>query len=126
VHRRLLALGLDVIGVVGFVALGRNSHAERDSLAGVLTVAAPFLVGLGVGWVIVGRTGRPAGMRAGMVVWGCTVIVGLTLRSVAFDRAVPPAFVVVAAAFLGLWLLGWRAASMILARRDASRPADDD
>ena len=34
-------------------------------LSGILTVAAPFLVGLGAGWVIVARMERPTGIRAG-------------------------------------------------------------
>ena len=122
---RLTALGLDVLGVVGFVALGRSSHAEGETVPGILTVAAPFLIGLGVGWLIVGRMKRPIGIRAGLIAWAGTVVVGLVLRSAVFDRAVPPAFVIVATAFLGLWLLGWRAVWVFVARRGEAQPARD-
>jgi hypothetical protein len=125
IRRRLTALGLDVIGVVGFVALGRSSHSEGEALAGIATVAAPFLVGLGVGWLIVARMARPTGMRAGIVVWACTVVIGLVMRGTVVDRVVPAAFVAVTTAFLGVWLVGWRAIWMLVERRSAAPPTPE-
>jgi hypothetical protein len=125
VRRRLTALCLDVVVVVGFVALGRRSHSEGDALAGIAVVAAPFLVGLAVGWTTIWRGTRPTGWRAGLTVWASTVVVGLALRSFVFGRATPPAFMLVAAGFLAVGLLGWRMAWRLVARRRALGTAAD-
>jgi len=114
---RLVAVCLDVAAVVGFDALGRSSHSEGEALGGIAVVAAPFLVGTAIGWLAVRRTRRPAGIRAGAIVWACTVGIGLLLRGLAFDRATPIQFVLVAGGFLALVLFGWRAVWALAARR---------
>jgi len=106
---RLAAICIDTAVVVGFVALGRNSHSEGEAVAGIATVAAPFLIGLAVGWVASRRTDRPTGLRTGALVWACTTAIGLTLRGLVFGRPTPVLFIVVAGTFLALALLGWRA-----------------
>jgi len=113
----IAAICLDVASVVGFVALGRTSHSEGEAVGGIATVAAPFLIGTAVGWIAVRRTRNPAGFRAGLVVWACTVGIGLLLRGLAFDRATPIQFVLVAGGFLALVLFGWRAVWALAARR---------
>jgi Na+/proline symporter len=112
-----VAACLDVAAVLGFVALGRSSHAEGETLGGIAVVAAPFLVGTAIGWLAVRRTRRPAGMRAGAIVWACTAGIGLLLRGLAFERPTPVAFVLVASVFLALMLFGWRALWGLAARR---------
>jgi hypothetical protein len=52
---------------------------------------------------------------AGVIVWVCTVAVGMVLRVVS-GQGTAVAFVVVALVFLGLFLLGWRAAAQLTAR----------
>ena len=76
---RLTAICIDTAAVVGFVALGRGSHAEGEAVAGIATVAAPFLIGLAVGWIAMRRTTLPAGRRTGTVVWACTTAIGLAV-----------------------------------------------
>jgi hypothetical protein len=41
-----------VLAVLLFAAIGRSSHAEFVDALGVLTTAAPFLLGLVVGWLV--------------------------------------------------------------------------
>ena len=80
------------------------------SIAGLLGVAAPFLIGLAVGWLLVpGARRDPVSLRTGAGVWVATVVIGLLLRRFAWDRGTALSFVVVTTLVLGLLLLGWRA-----------------
>ncbi len=124
-RRRLTALCIDVVVVVGFVALGRQSHSEGEAAAGIAVVAAPFLIGLGIGWLAIWRAVPPTGWRAGLTAWVSTVIVGLTLRGLVFGRATPIAFILVATGFLALGLLGWRLLWRFIARRRTAVPTAD-
>ena len=109
-----LAVVLDVCCVLVFVIIGRASHGE--GLAGIASTAWPFLAGLAFGW-LAGRTWRqpfrlwPAGVGA----WLGAVILGMLLRVVS-GQGTAPAFVVVALAFLGLFLLGWRLLASLVSR----------
>jgi hypothetical protein len=114
-----LAVVLDVCCVLVFVIIGRASHGE--GLAGIASTAWPFLAGLAGGWLATaGRAWRqpfrlwPAGVGA----WLGAVILGMLLRVVS-GQGTAPAFVVVALAFLGLFLLGWRLLAQVVTR---SRP----
>ena len=99
---------LDVCCVGAFVAIGRASHSEGDALAGLARTAWPFLAGLAVGWLCT-RAWRRRGalVPVGVGVWISTVGVGMVLRVVS-GQGTAAAFIVVALAFLGLFLLGWR------------------
>ena len=114
----LVAGGADVVAVLVFVAAGRRSHSEGSALGGTLEVAWPFLVGVAVAWLIVLVTGLPPmGRRAGGLALACSVVIGMVLRAGVQHRDTPVAFILVATAFLGVFLLGWRAA---LSRRRPS------
>ena len=109
-HARLGAAAIDVAAVLIFVAAGRDSHDEDASIAGLLGVAAPFLIGLAVGWIVVVVTrGHPLSLRTGAIVWGSTLVVGLLLRRLAWDRGTAFSFIVVTALVLAMFMLGWRA-----------------
>ena len=96
-----------------FVIIGRASHTKGESLAGIASTAWPFLAGLAGGWLVTaGLAGRawrqpfrlwPAGVGA----WLGTVVLGMVFRVVS-GQGTAPAFIGVALAFLGLFLLGWR------------------
>jgi FtsH-binding integral membrane protein len=99
---------LDTAWVLAFVAIGRASHAHGDSLSGLASTSWPFLIGLGSGWIAVKAWRRPTALvPTGLVVWLATVAVGMVLR-VASGQGTALAFVLVALAFVGLGLLGWR------------------
>ena len=106
---RLIAIAADVATVLGFVVLGRSSHDEGNGLASILGVAAPFLIGLAAGWLLAPTPrARPFAVRAGVQLWAATVVIGVVLRWFAWDRGTALSFVIVAAVFLGLFLVGWR------------------
>lgn len=111
---------LDVVGVVVFVAIGRASHDESGTLGGIVSTAWPFLVGLAIGWALARAWRRPwALFPAGLVVWAMTVAGGMTLRA-ATGQGTALAFVIVAASFLALVLLGWRSAARLMVRPAAA------
>jgi hypothetical protein len=121
--RAWLAVAVDIVWVLVFVVIGRASHARGEALGGLASTAWPFLAGLGAGWLVLFllwhrvlpwhrvREARPLPafgvMPAGVVAWLATVAVGMTLRVVG-GQGTAVAFIVVALAFLGLFLLGWR------------------
>jgi Protein of unknown function (DUF3054) len=108
--QRLVWLGVDVLGVLVFCALGRRSHDEGLSVTGVATTAWPFLTGTVIGWLASRGWRRPTALvPTGVVVWLCTVAIGMVLRK-ASSAGVAASFVVVAATVTAVLLLGWRAA----------------
>jgi hypothetical protein len=114
--KRAAAL-LDLVFVLLFVAIGRSSHHHGLTFRGVVSTTWPFAVGLGVGWLLVALT-RQSGisLRSGVAVVVVTVVVGMILRVLA-GQGTAFAFVVVALAFLGLMMLGWRFFYVVLSRR---------
>ncbi|MEO7194691.1 MAG: DUF3054 domain-containing protein [Pseudonocardiaceae bacterium] len=103
-----LAAGADVLAVLVFAAVGRSSHAEGVDAFGVLSTAAPFLLGLLVGWLGARAWRAPLRLPVAVAVWVGTVVVGLGIRTV-FTHRLPLTFVLVAAVSLAVFLLGWRA-----------------
>ena len=105
-----LAFLADCCCVLAFVIIGRASHAKGESLDGIASTAWPFLAGLACGWLATRGWRRPVALApAGVGAWLGTVAVGMVLRVVS-GQGTAFAFVLVALAFLGLFLLGWRLA----------------
>ncbi len=118
--RTLGAVLADAVSVVVFVAIGRDAHHHVVGVAGIASTAWPFLAGVAVGWaavaVVAARGRRRLGLvSAGLVVWPVTVAVGMVLRVMA-GQGTEAAFVAVALAFVGLFLLGWRLAALVAVR----------
>ena len=112
-----LALVADIVCVVVFCAIGRRSHAEGLTLAGVAETSWPFLSGTLVGWLIARAWRAPTAVApTGVVVWLSTVVVGMLLRK-ATSAGVAASFIVVAALVTALLLLGWRVLAGMLAKR---------
>jgi peptidoglycan/LPS O-acetylase OafA/YrhL len=110
-------LAVDVISVLVFCAVGRRSHAEGLTLTGVASTAWPFLTGTLAGWLASRGWRRPtAVVPTGVVVWLCTVVVGMLLRN-ASSAGVAASFVVVASSVTAALLLGWRAGVGLTLRR---------
>lgn len=117
------ALVLDVVLVVVFAALGRSSHNEVLDLVGLAGTAWPFLGGLTVGWFLTVWLYRDkfdplAAVPTGLLLWLSTLVVGMLLRA-ATGQGTATAFIIVATAFLGVFLIGWRLAAHALRRRRA-------
>lgn len=101
---------LDAFCVLLFVVIGRASHSQGETLAGVASTLWPFLAGLGAGWLAARAWRRPAAiLPSGAGAWLGTVAIGMLLRVLA-GQGTAFAFIVVALAFVGLFLLGWRLA----------------
>ena len=116
------AMALDAIAILLFAALGRRSHDEGGGVLSVAETAAPFLVALAAGWIVV-LVARlaPTSVAAGVVLWVVTVTGGLMLRRTVWDRGTRPSFIVVAALVLGLLLVVWRVAVSVARRRSEIR-----
>jgi hypothetical protein len=122
-RRLAVALLLDVALVLLFASVGRASHEESSQVLGVLATAWPFLVGTGLGWLVVRgrRRAWPLDVGPGVTVWFATVLVGMLLRH-AVGSGTAPGFVVVASVVLALLLLGWRALGAYAVRRTRPTP----
>jgi hypothetical protein len=107
--RKASAVVLDTCLVLAFVIIGRAAHHAAGGLAGLASTAWPFLAGMAVGELATRSWRRPAALLpTGAGVWLSTVAIGMALRVVAGQGTVI-LFIAVALAFLGLFLLGWRA-----------------
>ncbi len=109
-----LAVLVDCCCVLAFVIIGRASHAKGESLGGIASTAWPFLAGLAGGWLAARAWRRPWQVwPAGVGAWLGAVALGMVLRVVS-GQGTAAAFVGVALAFLGLFLLGWRLLARVL------------
>jgi FtsH-binding integral membrane protein len=112
-----LAVILDCCCVLLFVIIGRADHAHGESLAGIASTAWPFLAGLAGGWLAARAWRQPFRLwPVGVGAWLGAVALGMLFRVVS-GQGTAVAFVVVALAFLGLFLLGWRWVRLAVLRR---------
>ena len=114
--RPAAAAGVDVCCVIAFVAIGRATHHHGESAGGLASTAWPFLAGLALGLLAARAWRRPAALvPAGLGAWLGAAGLGMLLRVLA-GQGTAAAFIGVALAFLGLFLLGWRAVAAVLSR----------
>ncbi len=106
-----------------FAVVGSRSH-DGGGVGEVLTIAAPFLVGTLLGWLLspVARA-APTSVRAGVHVWLATLVIGVLARRFVFGRGTAVAFVVVTAVVLAVLIIGWRWIRASAVRRRAVRSA---
>jgi len=113
----VIGVVLDVCAVLAFVAIGRHTHHDGDTLAGVAYTAGPFLAGLAIGLLAVRAWRRPLALvPTGLGAWLGAAAVGMVIRVLA-GQGTAAAFIVVALAFLGLFILGWRIVVRIVGTR---------
>jgi len=104
----IVALVVDLAFVLLFATIGRLSHEEGASVAGVHGVAWPFAAAQLVGWLVAHRrSGWPVRIPGSATVWLVTAVLGLVLR-VATGGGFAWSFGVVTLVVLGLFLIGWR------------------
>ena len=112
----LAAAAADAVAVIVFCTIGRRSHAEGLTLAGVAETAWPFLTGTLVGWLVARGWQRPTTITpTGLIIWVSTVAIGMLLRK-ATSAGTAVSFVVVASLTTAILLLGWRAAAKVASR----------
>ena len=113
----LLAFGIDVVLLLVFVLIGRRSHGEAASTAGLVSTLWPFLVGLLAGWVVTLAWRRPlAVLWSGIPIWLMTVALGMLIR-MSVGQGVQLSFIVVATIVLGVFPVGWRMLALPVVRR---------
>jgi hypothetical protein len=106
-------LSFDLTSVVVFVAAGRSTHDQGNAFGHFIHTAAPFLIALVAGWLVARAWKDATSTRTGAIVLAMTFTLGMLLRKTAFGDGTALSFMIVAAAFLTLFLIGWR----IVARR---------
>ena len=108
---------VDVVLVLIFALSGRGSHQHSLTVLGVLQTGAPFLLAmtalmvLSRPWITHSRI-----WPTGVLVWLGTVALGLALR-VLFGATAAVPFIIVATIVLGVFLLGRRVVTSLVARR---------
>ncbi len=115
-RRVAIAAALDAAAIVLFVAIGRRNHDQDPGLSGTFETAAPFLIALAVGWIVARAWREPFSLVTGTIVWVVTIVLGMLLRNLVFDRGTAASFIVVATLFTGALLIGWRLAARRLTR----------
>ncbi|MDP4928241.1 MAG: DUF3054 domain-containing protein [Ilumatobacteraceae bacterium] len=110
----LRAFAFDALCVLLMVVIGTRNHETDTGITGILFVAAPFWIAMSLAHLapLLQRKNRKE--QNAYVVWGYTVVMGMVLRNMVFDRGTATAFIIVATVFLGITMFGWRA---LLARR---------
>ena len=123
---RILAIFSDLALVVVFVMIGRASHAEPLDLEGVQRTALPFLAGTLMAWIGF-LLKRHSGLTLvnGVFVWAMTVVLGILFRLLLGDTA-EFSFVLVTAAVLAAFLIGWRAVVWLVRRNRPEQPKAKD
>jgi peptidoglycan/LPS O-acetylase OafA/YrhL len=112
-----IAAVIDIVSVVVFCTIGRRSHDEGLTIAGVAETAWPFLTGTVLGWLVIRGWRRPTALvPTGVVVWVATVLIGMALRKLT-GQGTAVSFLVVASIATAILLLGWRGVAAALARR---------
>jgi hypothetical protein len=104
----VLAAAGDLAVVLGFAGVGRGFHSIENPVVGVLATAWPFVVGLAVAWGALRIWRRPLPVwPAGVAAWLGAYVLGMLLRA-ATGGGTAPAFLLVAFATLGAFIVGWR------------------
>jgi len=118
-RRALLTFGADLLCVLAFALGGKSSHEAEESDWVVLAIVWPFALAVAVAHAWLSARGRDT-LRVwheGAAITTVTYVVGMIFRSVS-GRGLAAGFLVVAAVFLAVTMLGWRAvASRVSPRR---------
>lgn len=113
----VLSFVLDAVLVIAFTTTGRATHDEALGLAGVVRTAWPFVAALVIGWAASLAWRAPLNpWRTGVPLWLITLAAGMLLRVITGQGTAVP-FILVAAGFLVVTLVGWRLIAAFVARR---------
>ncbi|MFZ3453396.1 DUF3054 domain-containing protein [Arthrobacter sp. 7Tela_A1] len=120
-------LAADVVLIVAFAALGRDTHAHGLDPAGVAVTASPFIAACLAGWLLLRAWHRPYTLwPTGILLWLITAGAGLAIRAVA-GGGTALSFQLVTFGVLGAFLLVPRFAAAVMhgrAGRNSTRLED--
>ena len=102
---------IDVLAVLVFVAIGRRSHEEANSISGLLLTAAPFLIAVVSSWVVLAFVRPNGNFVPALATWAITVSVGMLLRNLVFGEGTALSFIIVATIALFVLIVGARLAA---------------
>jgi Protein of unknown function (DUF3054) len=119
--RRPWPLLADLVCVLALAFGGKNTHEAGDSSWVVLVIAWPFALAGVLAHVALVWRGRQASRMwpEGVVVLAVTYVLGMLLRALS-GRGLAPGFLVVAAIFLAVTMLGWRLILRLTTRSGAA------
>lgn len=119
-HRHWRWLGFDVVAVVAFVLIGRDTHNEGNAIVGVIGTLAPLAAGLVAGWVATDAARDPASIRTGLGVAAVAGVAGVAIRRLVFGDGIALPFLLVLAGFYVASMVGWRVvATRLTAARES-------
>lgn len=118
----VLVLG-DILALLLFVLIGQADHqtvSAENPLSGLLLAGAPFVVAwLGTAFLLGAYRADVFAPRVmltrSLTAWLIALPIGIVLRALLLGRAViPTMFILVAFAFGGLFVIGWRMIFVLL------------
>lgn len=114
--RRVWPLAADLVCVLALAVGGKGSHDASESDWVVLAIVWPYALAAGLAHAWLASRGRqtPLVWPEGAIVLAATYVLGMLLRAVS-GRGLAPGFLVVAAIFLAVTMLGWRGVVRLVA-----------
>lgn len=113
---------IDLVITLLFAFIGKASHHEAITIAGLAATWWPFAIGAAAGWLVSYALRIPISSIAGGLVTAVAAVgVGMLLRVVS-GQGVQVSFVVVATIILVVALVGWRVIATVLVRRRPKPP----
>ncbi len=107
----------DLLVTLVFAVVGRASHHEAFSVAGLAITWWPFAIGAAAGWLICYRLRiRVGSIGGGLITTALAVVLGMLLRLLS-GQGVQVSFVIVTSIILIIGMVGWRLVSTIVVRR---------
>lgn len=105
---------LDALVVLSFVVVGRDSHGFVTEWQETVRVAAPFLIALALGIVVMRAWQRPLHLLTGLGIGVVTLVMGMLLRRFVWDDGTATTFVVVTGGWIIGLMVGWRALVLVI------------
>ncbi len=116
---------VDSIVVISFVAIGSDFHGFTYQLAGILRVAAPFLIAFAGGVFALRVWVKPLSILNGALLGLITLTAGMLMRGYLWNEGTARMFIIVSGAwFVGI-MVGWRLIALaIVALKNRSWSVD--
>lgn len=116
----ILLLATDAVLIVAFSLFGIAAHDRDFGITNIGRVAIPFLIAYLVPSALINPKRLIHNIfPVGVGLWLITIVVGPVLRAVFFGDTSAPAFLIVAAVTLAVFLLGRRLISKLITRHKA-------
>jgi len=96
VVKKAFGFTFDALCVLAFVVLGTRNHDTDTGVSGVLYVAVPFWIAMVLGWFVSHARRNPYAISVGTQTWIVTLVIGMMLRNLVFDRGTATSFMLVA------------------------------